>query len=189
MKISAKNGLFIAAVLVVASWQISAFGQSIKNDRTQFSLNARSAYARWQAAPKKIKILDVRTQAEYIFVGHAPMAYNIPLMFLSAEFNTETKRYDMPFNMNFVAEVKAKFQENDTLFVMCRSGSRSAKSVKMLQKAGFKFVYNISDGFEGSKLIMPGSYKNGRRIINGWKNSGAPWTSKVEAEKAYIRKK
>ena len=31
----------------------------------------------WKANPDKIKITDCRTTEEYVFVGHAPMAYNI----------------------------------------------------------------------------------------------------------------
>jgi hypothetical protein len=47
-------------------------------------------------------------------------------------------------------------------------------------------VYNIIDGFEGDSLSDPGSYHDGKRIINGWKNSGAPWTCKLERELVYF---
>ena len=32
----------------------------------------------WQKEQDKIKILDCRTPEEYMFVGHAPMAFNLP---------------------------------------------------------------------------------------------------------------
>ena len=70
--------------------------------------------------------------------------------------------------------------------IMCRSGARSAVSVNKLAKAGFKNVYNITDGFEGDKLKVPGSYNNGKRLVNGWKNSGAPWTYKLDPKLAYL---
>ena len=40
-------------------------------------VTAKEAYDMWQADPG-LKILDVRTPEEYVFVGHAPMATNIP---------------------------------------------------------------------------------------------------------------
>lgn len=187
MNTAKKTMELLLVFLTLFALEGSAYSQ--EKEKPIPSLNSRQAYARWQAAPEKINILDVRTQAEYIFVGHAPMAINIPLMFLKSEFNAETKRYAMPMNPDFIEEVKARFHENDTLFVICRSGGRSAKSIKMLMAAGFKNVFNISDGFEGGKLNLPGSYKNGQRIINGWKNSGAPWTNKIDPALVYKKSK
>ncbi len=92
----------------------------------------------------------------------------------------------MPLNENFVTDVKKKFKVTDTIMIMCRSGARSAVSVNMLARAGFKNVYNIIDGFEGDKLNVPESYNNGKRLVNGWKNSGAPWTYKLDHKKVYL---
>ena len=36
------------------------------------------AYEMWKADPDSVTIVDVRTPEEYIFVGHAPMARNVP---------------------------------------------------------------------------------------------------------------
>ena len=33
-------------------------------------VTAKEAYEKWQAAPDKVKIIDVRTPEEYLFVGH-----------------------------------------------------------------------------------------------------------------------
>ena len=43
-------------------------------------VTAREAYERWRAAPDRVKIIDVRTPEEYMWVGHAPMAWLIPLV-------------------------------------------------------------------------------------------------------------
>ena len=86
----------------------------------------------------------------------------------------------MPVNEHFVAEVQKVFAKTDTIYVMCRSGSRSAKSVNLLAKAGYSKVYNIIDGFEGD------SDDQGKRTVNGWKNSGAPWTYKLDANLMYM---
>ena len=123
---------------------------------------------------------------EYVFVGHAPMAVNIPILFFKNEFDTEKNRPLMPLNEKFVAEVKKKFKETDTILVMCRSGGRSAKAVNLLAEAGFKNVYNIVDGFEGDKLDIEGSYNKGKRLVNGWKNSGAPWTYELDSKLLYL---
>ena len=41
-------------------------------------LTAKEAYEKWKATPETVKILDVRTTEEYLFIGHAEMAWNIP---------------------------------------------------------------------------------------------------------------
>ncbi len=115
------------------------------------------------------------------------MAVNIPLKFLNNSVNAVTLGLDMPANEKFIEQVKEKFNEADTIFVMCRSGGRSAAAVNLMARAGFKNVYNIIDGFEGDSLKMPGSYNNGKRLVNGWRNSGAPWTYKLERGQAYVK--
>jgi hypothetical protein len=41
-------------------------------------LTSKEAYAKWSAAPKSVKVIDVRTPEEYLFVGHPTMAWNVP---------------------------------------------------------------------------------------------------------------
>jgi rhodanese-related sulfurtransferase len=72
------------------------------------------------------------------------------------------------------------------LLLMCRSGNRSASAVNLLAKAGYKNVYNIYDGFEGDKVQDEASYFNGQRMVNGWKNSGNPWTYKGDQSLMYF---
>ena len=43
-----------------------------------FYVTAQEAYEMWKSNPGQVNILDVRTPEEYIFVGHAEMARNIP---------------------------------------------------------------------------------------------------------------
>lgn len=157
-----------------------------KQTRLKLYMNAWQAWEKWSASPDTVHILDVRTPAEYIFVGHAPMAVNIPLKLLGDTLSPLTLHPSMPNNKSFIAEVKKKFKKTDTILVMCRSGSRSAAAINLMAKEGFKKVYNIIDGFEGDALKDPDSYQNGKRIVNGWKNSGAPWTYKLERELAYF---
>ena len=48
-------------------------------------LTAQEAYEKWQADPARVKVLDVRFPEEYVFVGHAEMAWNIPVALISYE--------------------------------------------------------------------------------------------------------
>ncbi len=177
--------VLIALFLMVAAAAPSLAGSTGIPPKKQTALGlyvtAGEAYARWQAAPEKTVILDVRTQEEYIFVGHAPMAHNIPVMFL----NPIRENISMKPNTDFVSRVKTRVGEDATILVMCRSGARSAMAVNKLAKAGFKDVYNIVDGFEGGKVKNPASYYHGKRMVNGWKNADAPWTYGLDRALVY----
>lgn len=114
------------------------------------------------------------------------MAVNIPLKLFPGAVDPNHLRPVMPDNENFIAAVKQRFQKTDTILVMCRSGGRSAAAVNLMAGAGFEKVYNIIDGFEGDVLKDPASYHYGKRIVNGWKNSGAPWTYGLERDRVYL---
>ncbi len=180
--------LWIVSALVSGLVAAAYAGPSIPEKKQTvlgLYLTAREAYVKWHTDKTNINILDVRTPGEYIFVGHAPMAVNIPIKFLAPKVDAVSGKPTMPLNENFVAEVRQRFQPADTIFVMCRSGGRSAAAVNKLAKAGYKKVYNIVDGFEGDALDVPGSYNNGRHLVNGWKNAGLPWTYKLDPKLAY----
>ncbi|MEW6259446.1 MAG: rhodanese-like domain-containing protein, partial [Thermodesulfobacteriota bacterium] len=143
------------------------------------------AYEMWKANPEKVTILDCRSVEEYAYVGHAPMAVNIPSKLNTLKFNAETKAYDMMDNPDFEVQIQKRFKPEDTIAIMCRSGHRSAASVERLAKIGFTNIYNISDGFEGDVLKDSESYYQGKRVLNGWKNSGAPWTYALDPKLVY----
>ncbi|MGQ9688719.1 MAG: rhodanese-like domain-containing protein [Desulfobaccales bacterium] len=149
-------------------------------------VSAKEAFEMWQKDKDKIKILDCRTPEEYAFVGHAPMAVNIPSQFMTYRWNPEKKDYVMKDNPKFVPQVKKVFKPTDTILVMCRSGHRSAASVEKLAKAGLKNVYNIHDGFEGDKIKDKNDPNVGKRMKNGWRNSGLPWTYDLDANLMYL---
>jgi rhodanese-related sulfurtransferase len=58
-------------------------------------VTAKEAYAKWQAEPDKVKIIDVRTPEEYIFVGHPDMAWKIPVAIQVYEWDGEKKQFPM----------------------------------------------------------------------------------------------
>jgi rhodanese-related sulfurtransferase len=139
-------------------------------------VTAREAYEMWKAAPDAVHIIDVRTPEEYVFVGHATMARNIPLVFMRYQWDAEKDEPVVEPNAAFVARVQALHAPGDTLLLICRSGGRSAWAVNFLAKAGFTNAYNVIDGTEGDKVDDRGSAFHGKRMRNGWKNSGSPWT-------------
>ena len=65
---------------------------------------------------------------------------------------------------------------------MCRSRGRSAMAVNMLAKVGSQNVYTIVDGMEGDKVHDPENVYHGKRMKNGWKNAGLPWTYDLDPE-------
>ena len=148
-------------------------------------LTAREAYEMWNAEPDQVHLLDVRTFEEYVLIGHAEMAVNIPLAFPTYTWDAGKGNYSVLPNMDFVTHVAARCAADDTILVMCRSGGRSAMAINALAKAGFINLHNIIDGFEGDKVDDPESVFHGQRVRNGWKNS-APWTYKLNPELVWL---
>ena len=142
----------------------------------------------WKADPEGVHIIDVRTPEEYIFVGHAAMARNIPIGFIEYQWNEEEGEPAFVVNAAFGPRVMSLYAPTDTLLLTCRSGGRSALAVNALAKAGFTNVYNIIDGFEGDKVAEEGSVYLGKRMKNGWRNSGAPWTYDGDLDLLWITK-
>jgi rhodanese-related sulfurtransferase len=148
-------------------------------------LTAAQAYEMWKAAPGTVKIIDVRTPEEYSFVGHAEMAWNIPLAFVTYQGKDGKAEYAVKMNPAFIDEVKGIAGPTETLLVMCRSGARSAMAINALAASGFENTHNITDGMEGDKVDDPLSVFHGKRMRNGWKNS-APWVYGFDPEKIIL---
>jgi len=122
-------------------------------------------------------ILDVRTDAEFIWVGHP----NVPNV-VNISYKIEQKGIFIN-NPSFVSDVNDIFEDvKDThIIVMCRSGVRSLAAAAALEAAGYTNVSNMLEGFEGE-----GKDSDGYRTIEGWKNSGLPGhTSSVGADDVY----
>jgi len=167
----------------------TAHGQTIpaelpKEKQTVLGLyvTAREAYEKWTTAPDKIKILDVRTPDEYMNIGHAAMAWNIPAFLQTYSWDENKQHFSIRPNLDFMSHVKQVFKADDIILVTCRSGGRSAWAVNQLAAAGFKNVYNITDGVEGDLVDDPQSVFVGKRMKNGWKNSGLPWTYELDPD-------
>ena len=151
-------------------------------------VTAKEAYEKWKAAPDQVKIIDVRTPEEFLFVGSPDMAWRIPVATQSYEWDAEKKQFPMKPLMDFVARVQTMAKPDDTLMVMCRSGGRSAIAANFLVKAGFKNVYSIIDGMEGDANADSDTVAQAQPLQDGWKNSGCPWTKKLTPERMVLPK-
>ncbi|TXT29761.1 MAG: rhodanese-like protein [Rhodocyclaceae bacterium] len=106
------------------------------------------------------KIVDVRTRAEWDWVGRVAGAVEI-------EWNQYPGGVRNP---NFVAELKRQVDPEALVMFLCRSGVRSIAAATAATEAGYNTCYNILEGFEGDKDA------NGHRnTIGGWRKAGLPW--------------
>jgi rhodanese-related sulfurtransferase len=201
MKNNAIKNIFTAvmAIVVLAVFSNSAMAEDwsklSEKKRTTLGLYMTSteAYDYMMKNMDKALFLDVRTPAELNYLGVVTvMDANVPTDTMDGSaWDDKKNRYVRKHNDNFVADVDARLKakgltKSDTVFLMCRSGSRSAKAVDVLAKNGYTKVYNVVDGYEGDKA-KEGEHK-GQRVVNGWKNSGLPWTYSMDKEKMYFTK-
>lgn len=149
-------------------------------------VTAKEAYEKWQADPESVKIIDVRTPEEFLFVGHPTVAWKIPVFAQTYEWNAERQQFPMKPLPDFVARVSQIANPDDTLMVMCRAGGRGAIAANMLAQAGFKNVYNIVDGMEGDATGDSESMAKSQPKTDGWLNSGCPWTKKLTPERMLL---
>lgn len=149
-------------------------------------MTSKEACEKWQAEPDKVKIIDVRTPEEFIFVGSPTMAFRIPVASQSYEWDAEKMKFPMQVLPDFASRVQEVAGPDDTVMVMCRSGGRSAIAANLLAKAGFTKVYNIIDGMEGDVNGDSDSVAQNQPLKDGWKNSGCPWTKKIMPERMVL---
>lgn len=141
------------------------------------NLTPLQAYERVLADPGGTVLVDVRTRAEYVFVGHPAMAHNIPIEFWVAL--PGEKKMGMLLNRDFGRDLETRFDKEKVVLVfICRSGNRSITAVHAALKAGFRAdrMYNVLGGFEGGKIKSKLSLYRGQRRLGGWRNEGLPWT-------------
>lgn len=122
-------------------------------------LTPQEAFTLLQLAPGA-KIVDVRTRAEWDWVGRVPGAIEI-------EWNQYPGGGRNP---NFVAELKRQVDPEALVMFLCRSGARSIGAASLATEIGYNSCYNILEGFEGDKDI-----NDQRNRIGGWRHAGLPW--------------
>jgi rhodanese-related sulfurtransferase len=117
------------------------------------------AYELMQKAPGA-KLVDVRTKAEWDFVGRVPGS--IPIEWQSYPSSQP--------NPAFLDELSAQTQPDAIVMFLCRSGARSHAAASAALQAGYARSYNVLQGFEGDK-----DAQGHRASVGGWQFAGLPW--------------
>lgn len=105
------------------------------------------------------RIVDVRTSAEWQWVGQVPDAVQI-----------EWKLSNGQRNPDFMTQLKHQVDPETLVMFLCRSGGRSHGAATAAAASGYGNAYNILEGFEGD-LDANGH----RNSVGGWRKAGLPW--------------
>lgn len=149
-------------------------------------------------------LIDVRTRAEYQFVGHPHNAYLFPYMFFTDTFAKTDEKYGYLLsqkNKDFIAEINKVFKKTDNLLIICRDGTLSQLAAKDLFNEGYKKIFDVSDGFEGAEFPSfqdDNQHKFYRQLAKtykiygfqhrrhyGWQWWGLPWTYEMDPKYIY----
>lgn len=122
------------------------------------ALTPKEAHDLMQHHPQA-KLVDVRTAAEWDWVGRVPEAVEVEIM-----------SYPSTPNPNFVQELQQAVPKDAVVMFICRSGARSHNAATMATKAGYSHCYNVLEGFEGDR-----DENHHRGNKGGWRFHGLPW--------------
>lgn len=106
------------------------------------------------------KLVDVRTRAEWDYVGRIPGAVQI---------EWQTYPGGQP-NPGFLKELAQQVDPGAQVMFICRSGARSHAAAAAAAQVGYKQTFNVLEGFEGDK-----DEHGHRNTVGGWRAAGLPW--------------
>ena len=125
-------------------------------------VNPKQAWKILRENPQAI-LLDVRSKAEFNFVGHPVDAVHVAIQ-EAPDWQTD------PAFADKVTETLGQTSKDTTILTLCRSGKRSMLAAQLLEEQGYKHTVNIAEGFEGD----PDENRH-RGNVNGWRFHGLPW--------------
>lgn len=124
------------------------------------ALRPAEAFALLRAVPHAAMI-DVRTQAEWYWVGRVPGA----VMIEWSSFPGSVR------NTDFLRQFRSAVPAADAMVMfLCRSGHRSHYAAALATEAGYSRCFNVLEGFEGDR-----DAQGHRNSLNGWRVAGLPW--------------
>ena len=129
-------------------------------------VSVQDVWERLKADPAAV-LIDVRTRAEWAFVGLPDLASlgRKPLLQSWQVFPA------MEVDGNFTASLAQQIPDRNTPIVfICRSGGRSRAAAIAMTAAGYRKCFNVAEGFEGH----PDAERH-RGKTSGWKAAGLPW--------------
>jgi rhodanese-related sulfurtransferase len=127
------------------------------------AVTPQEAYALLQS-DSRIKLIDVRTNAERDWVGRVGIPEN---QHDAVQWNVYPGGTPNP---EFVGQLQQTAEKDNVLLFLCRSGVRSRHAAKLATEQGFKQCFDILEGFEGDK-----DAEGHRKTVNGWCKVGLPW--------------
>lgn len=133
-------------------------------------VSPRQAWDELKAVPKA-QLVDVRTRAEWGFVGVPDLGEigKEPILLEWQSFPTMT--VSQTFVDDLIETLNAlKAGPDDPVYFLCRSGARSRSAAIALTAAGYTRCYNVANGFEGP--LDAGKH---RGLVDGWKAQALPW--------------
>jgi rhodanese-related sulfurtransferase len=129
-------------------------------------VTAAEAWDRLKSDPKA-QLLDVRTMAEWNFVG-VPDLSSIGRDVHCVEWQSFPTG---AMNPDFVEDASQVLEDRQSeVMVICRSGARSRAAAIALTQAGFTRAFNVAGGFEGNT-----DGEGHRGNVDGWKANNLPW--------------
>ena len=106
-------------------------------------------------------LIDVRTHAEWDYVGRVPGSFLV-------EWNTYPEGTRNP---RFLEELRQRCPDPKApVLFLCRSGQRSDGAARAARAAGYTMAFNVLEGFEGDKDRV-----GHRGTLDGWRKAGLPW--------------
>jgi rhodanese-related sulfurtransferase len=135
------------------------------------SITPKETWQLLQDNPKAVMI-DIRSEMEYLFVGHPKGAVHIawidePDWKVNPRFAVEIRKVLLG---GIVYHPEDSHIDSVPVLLICRSGRRSLEAGHHLIKEGFTNVYNVVEGFEGA---LDGEHH--RSTVGGWRFHGLPW--------------
>jgi rhodanese-related sulfurtransferase len=115
-------------------------------------------------ADSRVKLIDVRTDAERDWVGRVAIAQG-----QHGAVQWSTWPGGLP-NPDFIDQLGAVAGKDDVLLFLCRSGVRSVHAARLAAASGFPHAFDILEGFEGNK-----DSEGHRKTVGGWCKAGLPW--------------
>ena len=112
----------------------------------------------------KVKLVDVRTNAERDWVGRVAIPEPQHLAVQWATYPGGAP------NPEFGAQLEQVARKDEVLLFLCRSGVRSRHSARVATENGFAESYDILEGFEGDR-----DAEGHRKTVGGWCKAGLPW--------------
>ncbi len=137
------------------------------------TIDAVSVGDAWRelAGHTDVHLIDVRTRAEWSFVGLPDLSSisKQPILIEWQSFPTGERDADFVAKLSELLAAQGATRSSRLLF-LCRSGGRSLSAATAMAEAGYDNCVNVVEGFEG-----PLDSNRRRGTEAGWKAAGLPW--------------